>query len=199
MNSLVVGVCQSFQFFKQKAWFLENNTALPEFLYLDFTLLNWFYQTIIKSVHKDNFILPMRATLSHYSDHLLLYRFILCTVANNEVSSANSFLLQWRTSTKSLIHIRRKGGPETLLVEHRQEHDSRTNNDHLEKLFVSAILWNLLKLSKEVHWSHFALIHEGGFYARLHQMPLKYLKMPHILHSLDLEIDKYHVLLTKAD
>ena len=35
---------------------------------------------------------------------------ILCTVANNEVSPANSFGLHWRPSNKSLIWIRNKRG-----------------------------------------------------------------------------------------
>ena len=30
---MVVEARQSFQFFRQKAWFLENNGALPTFLY----------------------------------------------------------------------------------------------------------------------------------------------------------------------
>ena len=30
---MVVGTCQSFQFFRQKAWFLENNTGLSKFPY----------------------------------------------------------------------------------------------------------------------------------------------------------------------
>ena len=29
LNSMVVGVCQSFQFFRQKTWFLGNNRGLP--------------------------------------------------------------------------------------------------------------------------------------------------------------------------
>ena len=33
LNSMVVGARQSFQFFGQKAWFLENNRALSKFLY----------------------------------------------------------------------------------------------------------------------------------------------------------------------
>ena len=33
LNSMVVGARQSFQFFRQKTWFLENNRALPKFLY----------------------------------------------------------------------------------------------------------------------------------------------------------------------
>ena len=30
---MVVGARQMFQFFRQKNWFLENNTALAKFLY----------------------------------------------------------------------------------------------------------------------------------------------------------------------
>ena len=29
LNTMVVGACQSFQFFKQKAWFFGNNRHLP--------------------------------------------------------------------------------------------------------------------------------------------------------------------------
>ena len=29
LNSMVLGACQSFQFFKQKTWFLGNNRGLP--------------------------------------------------------------------------------------------------------------------------------------------------------------------------
>ena len=32
-KSIVVGARQIFQFFRQKAWFLENNRALSKFLY----------------------------------------------------------------------------------------------------------------------------------------------------------------------
>ena len=84
-------------------------------------------------------------------------------------------------------------------MEHRQEHHSRTNVHHLEQLFVSVILRNQLKFLKNVHRSRFALIYERDLYARPSQMLLKYLKTHHTLHSLDLRIDKYHVLLTKAD
>ena len=33
INSMVVGARQSFQFFRQNTWFLENNRALSEFFY----------------------------------------------------------------------------------------------------------------------------------------------------------------------
>ena len=33
LNCRVVGARQSFQIFRQKAWFLKNNKALPKFLY----------------------------------------------------------------------------------------------------------------------------------------------------------------------
>ena len=33
LNYWVVGARQSFQIFKQNTWFLENNKALPKFLY----------------------------------------------------------------------------------------------------------------------------------------------------------------------
>ena len=32
-NATVVGACQSFQFFRQITWFLENNGALSKILY----------------------------------------------------------------------------------------------------------------------------------------------------------------------
>ena len=32
LKSMVVRACESFQFFRQKAWFLKNNRALPNFL-----------------------------------------------------------------------------------------------------------------------------------------------------------------------
>ena len=32
LKSIVVPACESFQFFRQKTWFLENNRALPKFL-----------------------------------------------------------------------------------------------------------------------------------------------------------------------
>ena len=32
-NSVVVGVCRSCQFFRQKTWFLKNNSVLSKFLY----------------------------------------------------------------------------------------------------------------------------------------------------------------------
>ena len=33
LNFMVVEVCQSFQFFRQNTWFLENDTALSKFCY----------------------------------------------------------------------------------------------------------------------------------------------------------------------
>ena len=33
LKSMVVGARQSFQFFRQNTWFLENNRALSKFLY----------------------------------------------------------------------------------------------------------------------------------------------------------------------
>ena len=33
LNCRVVGACQSFRIFRQNAWFLENNRALPKVLY----------------------------------------------------------------------------------------------------------------------------------------------------------------------
>ena len=45
MNSMVVGACQGFQFFRQKTWFLKDNRALSKFLY---GILNYLI-SIIKS------------------------------------------------------------------------------------------------------------------------------------------------------
>ena len=47
LNSVVVGTRQSFQFLRQNIWFLENNRALPNFLY------GILHQIIIKSDHKE--------------------------------------------------------------------------------------------------------------------------------------------------
>ena len=33
MNSMAVGACHSFQFFRQRTWFLGNNRALSKFRY----------------------------------------------------------------------------------------------------------------------------------------------------------------------
>ena len=50
---MVVGARESFQFFRQKTWFLENNRALSKFLYeVWHYLINYCYQITIKSVHK---------------------------------------------------------------------------------------------------------------------------------------------------
>ena len=49
---MVVGVRRSFQFLRQKTWFLENNRALSKVSIWGFALLNSYYQVIIKSVHK---------------------------------------------------------------------------------------------------------------------------------------------------
>ena len=45
-------------------------------------------------------------------------------------------------------------------MENPQEHHSRMNVDQLQKLFVSTILRNPLKFSKEVHRSHFTVDYE---------------------------------------
>ena len=60
---MVVGARQSFQFFRQNTWFLENNRALHKVLYriLHYliSIIKWYkYQSI-----KFNFILTTRATL----------------------------------------------------------------------------------------------------------------------------------------
>ena len=43
--SMVVGARQSFQFFRQKTWFLKNNRALSKFLYG----ISHYFISIIKS------------------------------------------------------------------------------------------------------------------------------------------------------
>ena len=49
---MVVGTRQSFQFFRQKAWFLQNNRALPKFLCrVSYYLTSIYYQIMIKSVN----------------------------------------------------------------------------------------------------------------------------------------------------
>ena len=82
-------------------------------------------------------------------------------------------------------------GQGLILVEHRQEHHSRTNVDHLEQLFVSTTLRNQLKFSKGINRSRFALIYECDLYTRPFQTLLKYLKTHHLLYSLGLRIDIY--------
>ena len=78
-----------------------------------------------------------------------------------------------------------------IIVKKQQVDHSRTNDDHLEPLFVSIVLRNLLKVSTEVHQPYFALIYEWGPSVRFCQMSLKCLKTHHILHSFDLRISKY--------
>ena len=59
---MVVGARQSFQFFRQNTWFLENDRVLPKFLYgiLHYLILpNYKKNQSIKA----NFILATRATL----------------------------------------------------------------------------------------------------------------------------------------
>ena len=56
---MVVGARQSFQFFRQNTWFLENNRALPKFLY---GILHYIIIITKASQLKTNFILTMRAT-----------------------------------------------------------------------------------------------------------------------------------------
>ena len=60
---MAVGARQNFQFFKQKLWFLENNRALSKFSYgiLHYQIRSsyihkFYYQIIIKSVHKKTFL-----------------------------------------------------------------------------------------------------------------------------------------------
>ena len=50
LNSRIVGGRQSFQIFRQNAWFLGNNRALSSFVWY-FALLNQHCQIIIKLVH----------------------------------------------------------------------------------------------------------------------------------------------------
>ena len=124
---------------------------------------------------------------------------ISCAVANNEVSSANSIGLYWRPSVKSLIQIRNKRGPRIDPPRIPARTSLQDECWPFRATLVSATLWNQLKCSKEVHRFRFALIYEWDLYARTCQMSLKYLKTHHLLHSLDLTIDKYHVLPTKAN
>ena len=52
---MVVGARQTFRFFRQKPWFLENNRALSKFLYgvLHYLIsIMKYYEIIIKSVDK---------------------------------------------------------------------------------------------------------------------------------------------------
>ena len=54
LNSKVVGARQSFHFFGQNTWFLEDNRALSKFLYQILHLLNEFCQIIKKQSVKTN-------------------------------------------------------------------------------------------------------------------------------------------------
>ena len=51
---MVVGARQSFRFFRQKTWFLENNRGLP-YLGIRFSLLDYYYQIIKTLVRKNQF------------------------------------------------------------------------------------------------------------------------------------------------
>ena len=120
---------------------------------------------------------------------------ILCTIVKIEVSSVNSFGLRWRPSDKSETNW----GQEYIFMGHRQKHHLRKCFGHVELLFISVILRTLLKFSKESHRSHFFLDFEWDLYAKPCQMSLKYLKTHYVFHTLELKIDKYQALLTKAD
>ena len=52
---MVVGACQSFQFFGQNTWFLKNNRALSKFLYGILHYLISITKLFKKSVDKSQF------------------------------------------------------------------------------------------------------------------------------------------------
>ena len=73
---MVVGARQSFQFFRQIAWFLGNNRALSKFMYRN--LYNLISITKLKEYHSitANFNLTTRAILksgSHLSKKIVLF------------------------------------------------------------------------------------------------------------------------------
>ena len=111
--------------------------------------------------------------LSHYSDYLLLCLYCaLLQILRYHLETVLDYTEDHQVNY--WYKLETKGDQGCILVEQQQEHHSRTNVDHWEQLFLSAILRNQLKFSKEVHWSHFAPIYECDFYARSCQMHLKY-------------------------
>ena len=66
LSFVVVGARQSFQYFRQIAWFLRNNRAVRKFWY--WILYNLISITKLCKNHsiKANFNLTMRATLSFF-------------------------------------------------------------------------------------------------------------------------------------
>ena len=71
---MVVGARQSFQFFRQNTWFLENSGTLPKLLYkILHYLISIINYKIIKYKYKiNNFILTTQATLNNFLDFILL-------------------------------------------------------------------------------------------------------------------------------
>ena len=63
MNSVLVGACQSFHFFRQNTWFLENNRVLSKFLYGILHYLISITKLSKNQSEKANFILTTEATL----------------------------------------------------------------------------------------------------------------------------------------
>ena len=63
LNSIVVEVCQTLQFFRQIAWFLRNNRTLSKFKYWILHFLIGIIKLQINLSVKPNCILATRATL----------------------------------------------------------------------------------------------------------------------------------------
>ena len=64
LKSMVVGARQSFQFYRQNTWFLENNRALSKFLYGTLPYLISITKLYKNQSIKPNFMLTTRATLT---------------------------------------------------------------------------------------------------------------------------------------
>ena len=75
LNPTVVRARQSFIFFRQNTWFLENNGALSRFLYGILHNLISIIKLLKISFLKPNFILTTRATLNKQFD---LLRWLAC-------------------------------------------------------------------------------------------------------------------------
>ena len=91
---MVVGVRQSFQFFRQKTWFLENSRALSKILY---------------RILQNSFILTTRATLKHSSSRHMLQNIMYTKIvghlwrvkcqkwlSNQKIKRINLLLRSWR-------------------------------------------------------------------------------------------------------
>ena len=116
----------------------------------------------------------------------------LCTVAKND------FGLHFTPPGKSLIYINKK--------QQRAKNwpcgtPARTSPQAKCRPFKITLCFRdfrkSVKILKKAHWFHFALIYEGDVYVRHCHLSLEYLKTHHVLQSLELKIDKFHVLLTK--